>query len=69
MISNSKKFRQFEKRYLKNQKTDIFENFRIVEALLAEARALGVFPLKNPLEGLEVDLKIARVVNNVSKTP
>jgi len=69
MISNSKKFRQFEKRYLKNQKTDISENFRIVEALLAEACALGVFPLKNPLEGLEVDLKIARVVNNVSKTP
>jgi len=31
-----------------------------------EAVALGVIPMKDPLDGLEVDLKIAKVVNCVS---
>jgi hypothetical protein len=36
-----------------------------VEALYKEAVTLGVIPLKNPLEGIEVDLKIAQVINSV----
>ena len=39
-----------------------------MEALYQEAVALGVFPLKDPLDGLEVDIRIAKVVNHVSKT-
>jgi hypothetical protein len=38
-----------------------------VEALYREAVALGVFPLQDSLEGLEVDIRIAKVVNSVSK--
>jgi hypothetical protein len=38
-----------------------------VEALYKEAVALGAIPLKDPLEGLDVDLRIAKVVNSVSK--
>jgi hypothetical protein len=30
-----------------------------------EARRLGVFPLKDPLEGLEVIIKMAKAVNCV----
>jgi hypothetical protein len=44
---------------------DISENFRIVEALYREAVALGVFPPKDPLEGIEVDIRVARAVNRV----
>jgi len=40
-----------------------------VEALYAEAVYLGIFSRLDPLDGLEVDIRIAKVINNVSKTP
>jgi hypothetical protein len=52
---------------LRNEKIGIKKKFKIVEALYKEAVALGVFPLKDSLEGLEVDIRIARGINSVSK--
>ena len=40
-------------------------NFQMVE-YYNEAVTLGVIPLKNPLDGIEVDLRIAKVINSVS---
>ncbi len=56
---------RFELDFLRKEKVDMVRNFRIVEGLYREAVALGVIPLKNPLDGIEVDLKIAKVVNSV----
>ena len=56
---------KFESHFLREEKADIVRNFRIVEALYKEALTLGIIPLKNPLDGIEVDLKIAKVVNSV----
>jgi transcriptional regulator with XRE-family HTH domain len=56
---------KFELDLLRGKKVDIARNFRIVEALYNEAVTLGIIPLKNPLDGIEVDLKIAKVVNRV----
>jgi transcriptional regulator with XRE-family HTH domain len=56
---------KFEMDFLKEGKIDIARNFRIVEALYKEAVSLGIIPLKKPLEGIEVDLKIAKVLNRV----
>jgi transcriptional regulator with XRE-family HTH domain len=56
---------KFELDFLKKEKVDIVRNFRIAEALYREAVTLGIIPLKDPLDGIEVDLKIARVVNSV----
>jgi transcriptional regulator with XRE-family HTH domain len=56
---------KFELDFLKKEKVDIARNFRIAEALYREAVTLGIIPLKDPLDGIEVDLKIARVVNSV----
>jgi transcriptional regulator with XRE-family HTH domain len=58
-------FQKFELDFLKKEKVDIVRNFRIAEALYREAVTLGIIPLKDPLDGIEVDLKIARVVNSV----
>ncbi len=63
----TKEFREFELTLLRKEKIDIKRNFEIVEALYKEAVTLGVIPLRDPLEGLDVDLKIAKVVNSVSK--
>jgi hypothetical protein len=66
MIMNNE-FRKFEIEILRNEKLDVKKKFKIVEALYKEAVALGVFPLKDSLEGLEVDIRIAKVINSVSK--
>lgn len=39
------------------------QNLRIFEALYEEARTLGIMPLEDPLEGIEVDLRLAQVIN------
>jgi len=56
---------KFELGFLKKEKVDIVRNFHIAEALYREAVSLGIIPLKDPLDGIEVDLRIARVVNSV----
>jgi hypothetical protein len=58
-------FQKFEIEFVKREKVNIIRNFQIVDALYNEAVALGVSLLKNPLDGIEVDLRIARVVNSV----
>lgn len=60
-----REFPKFERDFLKGEKVDMVRNFRIAEALYHEAMNLGVIPLKNPLDGIEVDLRIARAVNRV----
>ncbi len=60
-------FQKFEIEFLRNGKFDLKNKFKILEALYKEAVALGVFPLRDSLEGLDVDIRIAKVVNSVSK--
>ncbi len=69
MITNYPVYAQFERDLIRSQQVDIAQNFRIVDALYNEAVALGIFPLKDPLEGLDTILTIAKVVNSVSGTP
>jgi hypothetical protein len=60
-------FEEFEIELLRNGDLDLKKKFKILEALYKEAVALGVFPLRDSLEGLDVDIRIAKVVNSVSK--
>ena len=68
MIKNYKIVQKFEEELIKKEKVNIIKNFQIMDAMYKEARALGVIPLKDPLNGWEIDVKIALVVNYVSKT-
>ena len=65
MIKNASMFDDFEKSLLRSRKPDPAKNFGIVEALYEEAIALGAIPLKDPLDGIDVDIKIAKVINSV----
>ena len=56
---------KFEIEFSKKEKVDVIRNFHIVDALYREAVTLGVIPFENPLDGIEVDLRIAKVVNSV----
>jgi hypothetical protein len=68
MIKNPKKLREFERNLIIEDKTSISQKFRLMDALFEEARALRIFPLKDPLEGLDTDIKVAKVVNSVRKS-
>ena len=69
MITNYRELQKFEEELIRKKKVDIKKKFRIVEALYREAVGLGIIPLKDPLDGLKTDIKIAKVVNSVSKAP
>ena len=66
-MTRDNEFRRFEIELLRNENLGLAKKFKIVEALYEEAVALGVFPLKDSLEGLEVDIRIAKVINSVSR--
>ena len=68
MIKNREKLQKFENEIIGKEKVDILRNFRLVDAMYKEAVSLGIFPLKDPLADIEIDIKIAKVVNRVSKT-
>jgi hypothetical protein len=67
MIRNRKILEEFEISLARQEAVDYRRNLDIYEALHQEARLLGVFPLRNPLDGIEVDLHLARVIH--ARTP
>lgn len=68
MVKRPDLLEAFERAQIWNTPPDYFRNLRIFEALYEEAKALGHFPLKDPLEGLEMDIRLAKVLN-VSTPP
>jgi len=65
VIKNPRELQRFENTLIRKGDTNPSMNFELVEAMYEEALSLGVFPLKNKLDGIEVDLRIAKVVNSV----
>jgi hypothetical protein len=67
LIKNPEAVRSLEKAIMRQERPDFLRNIRLVEALYRESVSLGVFPPQDRLSGLEIDIKIARVINSVSK--
>ncbi len=65
---NAKKLRAFEATRARAEKVDVERNYRILDALYEEAVMLGALPPKDPLEGIEVKIRIARAVNRVQRS-
>lgn len=65
MIKDREELQRFEAEIIRKEKVDILKNFLLLDAMYKEAVSLGVFPMKDALMGLEVDLKIAKVINSV----
>ena len=68
MVKNTSRLREFEDKYMRRDKPDLLRNFQLLDQLYKEAKALSVFPLQDPLSDLDIDIKIARVINSVPKT-
>lgn len=53
----------FERERARADVPDHARNLALANALLAEARALGVWPPSDPLAGIEVKIRVARAFN------
>jgi len=69
MIRDTVLWEQFEAEWQRSQKPNLEANLRVFEVLLEHARALGVWPPQDPLEGIEHDVHLARVVNTYVAKP
>lgn len=65
MIKERKLLLEFEREFIQTEKTDYFKSLRLFEEMWNEGVFLKILPLKDPLEGIEVDLRIARIINHV----
>jgi hypothetical protein len=65
MVKDAKSLAAFEDEFLKKERPDYAAALRILDAMWEEARKLGVLPLKNPLEDIEVDIRVAGMLNDV----
>ena len=65
MVKDDKLLAEFERAYTASEKPDYFEGLKVFEAMWKEGLSLGVLPLEDPLEGIDVDIRIARILNHV----
>ncbi|MCR4318055.1 MAG: hypothetical protein NUW37_17055 [Planctomycetes bacterium] len=63
MIQNPELVERFEIERMKAEPADYLKAVKIVEAMIEEAKAFGVWPPKNPLEGIEVKIEMKRKFN------
>lgn len=63
MITNPALVEAFEHAQARQATPGFLHNLRLVDALHQEARTLGIFPLKDPLDGIEVDIRLAKALN------
>ena len=66
MIKNKHKLNRFYRKLIGDEDISHKEALRIYEALHREAVSLGAINSKNILEGLEVDLRIAKAINGLT---
>ena len=69
MIKNGEAVQSMERAILHKEELDFSKNMRLMEAMYKEAVFLGAFPPQDKLSGLDIDIKIARAINSVQKTP
>ncbi|NPA31373.1 MAG: hypothetical protein GXO37_05170 [Chloroflexi bacterium] len=69
MLRDPEAWAQWEREWERQQSRSYEENLRLFLAMLDHARALGVWPPQNPLEGLETDILLARRINTYVPPP
>jgi hypothetical protein len=68
MIKNSVALKKFEDEFIRTSgPLPFIKAIKLFTAMWKEAMALGAFPPKDPLEGIEVDINIAKILNSCSK--
>ena len=63
MIKDVAYWRAWEDEYLRKEPVDYARNVALIESMYEHARKLGVFPPADPLEGIEVKIRLAQALN------
>jgi len=66
MIKNKHKLKKFYEKLIEQEDISHKQALAIYEAMHAEAVSLGIINSENILDGLEVDLRIARAINGLT---
>lgn len=66
MITNQAKLDRFYEKLIKEENIPYKKALSIYESLHNEAVSLGIINSENIMEGLEVDLRIAKAINGLS---
>jgi hypothetical protein len=67
VIKNVHFLEKIEKDLILKNKLSYEQSLKIFESMWKEGIKLGILPLKDPSDGLEVDLKIAKILNSCLK--
>lgn len=66
MVKNRRVLEKFENQIKRQEKLTLKEKFLLLEAMYKEAKTIGSFSSRNSLSDLDVDLRVARIINSVS---
>lgn len=70
MIKDPALFKKFEDSFIRKEgKLPFDRSLKLFTSMWDEGLKLGVLPPKDPLEGIDVDIRIAKVLNSCSKKP
>jgi len=67
MIRDTRALEEFERRFSREYRLTHLQALALLDGLWAEGRALGVLPPADTLAGIEVDIRVASVLNSCSK--
>ena len=68
MIKNHQLLKKFEEDFIQNKGSLRYnQSIKIFAGMWKEAVLLGALPLKDPSEGVDVDVRIAKVLNSCLK--
>ncbi|HIC92558.1 MAG TPA: hypothetical protein EYP21_11010 [Syntrophaceae bacterium] len=68
VIKDVKELERFERGELKKERFTYKKALKIFEAMWQEGITLGVLPPKDLMEGIEVDIRVASILNSCSKS-
>ena len=68
MVRDVNELRRFERNFSRTHRLPHRQVLALLDGLLAEGRALGVLPPKDPMSGIDVDVRVSRILNSCSKT-
>ncbi len=68
MIQNPEQLKKLEDKFIRDEGNLSFSYaIRLFTYMWDEGVTLGIFPPKEPLEGIDVDIRIAKVLNSCSR--
>ena len=69
MIKNTLAWREFEDDLVRSEPPDFERNLRLFEAMRLWAIHLGVWEREDPMDGIQLVIRVAKVLNHVFGNP